>query len=212
VTLPCSSFTPARLDDHLREQIAGLYSAHLPALRAILRKTFAGNAKALTDDDVDDAIQDAFSRLLRLVRAEGAVLEVPAAYVFAAARNSCVSMVRGRKLRTRDQTVERLHRLTAEQALREDFDGPADGCCGWIAEYLAEAPPEVTAVYELRFVEGLAQHGCADRLGVSRRRVRRLEALLVNGLRAYWASARGELPEQQARIPFGALPPAARNR
>lgn len=209
-TIVSRSSDSGRSGSNLWEQVARLYSLHVPAFRTTLRKKFAGGTRALTEDDVDDAIQDAFARLLCLLRAEAPVLDVPAAYVFAAARNSCVSMVRA-GIRTAEQTVGLLYHLKTEQKLRDGTAEWMDESCGWFARYLEEAPPEIIDVYELRFVEGLAQHVCADRLGVSRRRVRTLEAAFINGLRAHWVSAHGESCLRQASTP-GASPPAARNR
>jgi RNA polymerase sigma factor (sigma-70 family) len=169
-----------------------LYTGHVNGFRAALRRKFSSTTKGLTEDDVDDAIQDAFARVLGLLRSDGPALEIAAAYLFAAARNSCVSKVRSLKLRNPQHSVEEHAQTSVEHELCDSTDESADAC-SWVALYLASAPPDLVDVYELRFIEGLAQHVCARRLGMSRKRVRTREALLIDGLRAFCASAHGRV-------------------
>jgi RNA polymerase sigma factor (sigma-70 family) len=161
----------------IRAGLAAIYGAHLHWLRTTLRKTFAppGVANALAPEDIDDAIHEAFTRVLCLHQTGMAEMHTPAAYILVAARNSCVDMVRSRAARDRAAAMGvSLDAVSPEACddsegvrLRHDI----------VADYLAQLPKELLDVYELRFVEGLSQHNSAKRLAISRKRVRTLEAL-----------------------------------
>jgi RNA polymerase sigma factor (sigma-70 family) len=60
--------------------------------------------------------------------------------------------------------------------------------------YLAELGPELRGIYEKRFVSGLSQRDAAEALGLTRPRLRTLEARLCEGLED-WLRRRGCPPE-----------------
>jgi RNA polymerase sigma-70 factor, ECF subfamily len=96
--------------------------------------------------------------------------------------------------------IDRHRKLGRELVMDEgDLQGalevaPPDGeSAAWLepelvrhtGSYLAELGPELRAIYEKRFVAGLSQRDAAEALGLTRPRLRTLEARLCEGLEAW---------------------------
>jgi RNA polymerase sigma factor (sigma-70 family) len=192
-----ASVTPATSHPELvpnaalnRDDLATLYATHRMRFRGALRNRFArwDGANALTADDVEAAVHDAFARILCLYQAGTTKIQSPAAYILTVARNSCVDMVRRRNAQDLAAATESLANTVCPHHCGETEDCSLDVQQGVVTRYLARAPDALLDVYAARFVDGLSQSRTAQCLGISRKQVRIREAALVNGLRAHCAS------------------------
>jgi RNA polymerase sigma factor (sigma-70 family) len=109
-------------------------------------------------------------------------------YLLTIARNLLVD-------RARTANVERGRRADVDVDAIIASDGPIPGettddpeqaaARAKVAAYVATLDPESRRFVELRFEQSLSQADVADRLEVTRRRVRTLEARVIKGLRRY---------------------------
>jgi RNA polymerase sigma factor (sigma-70 family) len=131
---------------------------HEPLLRAWLRSRFP------SAHDVDDIVQEAYLRLLRL--RPDAALRSPKAFLFTVARNLALD-----QLRRRTASAEvALATETGVHASDEDV-ATAEAERGREIELLREAidalPGRCREIFRLRKVDGLSQAEIAARLGIS---------------------------------------------
>ncbi len=145
---------------------------HEAALRAFLIKHFP----ALTD--VDDLVQETFSRVLR-AHAAGPV-ESPRGLLFAAARNLALDALRRRQIVTFEPMAE-----NADSAVFMDVIDVAETVSKrqeleLLTEAIQALPDRCRQVFTLRAVYGLSQREIAERLGISENTV---EKQMGKGLR-----------------------------
>jgi len=132
---------------------------HEPALRAYLRGSFP------TLQDVDDLIQDAYTRLLR-ARDAGKV-QHPKAYLFATARNAAVDLFRRKQIVTTEPLVE-----NGGLAVLTDELHPADAISRTqqidvLREAIAALPPRCREILTLRKLQGLSYAEIGSQLGIA---------------------------------------------
>lgn len=131
---------------------------HEPLLRAWLRRRFPA---AL---DIDDIVQEAYLRLLRL--RPDAALRSPKAFLFTVARNLALDQLRRRTV----SGEVALLAATAAPAADENV-AAAEAERGREIDLLREAiealPDRCREIFRLRKVEGLSQTQIATRLGIS---------------------------------------------
>jgi RNA polymerase sigma factor (sigma-70 family) len=162
-----------------RSELGRMYLAHAVTFRKMLRGKFlpARRAGPLHADDIDDAVQTAFVRILeRDLPVRGEL----AAYLFATARNLCVSTLRDR--RHLDAQVQSLQLVEAGRFTDSIDDGLELQAVGIVMDYVAALPPDLSALFRARYVACLSQRESAERLGMTRRHVRTLERRLLVGL------------------------------
>ena len=133
---------------------------HEPMLRAWLRSLFPSEA------DIDDVVQDAYVRLLR-VRAEGGRIQSAKALLFATARNIARDRLRHRQVSSARSLVEN----DALSVLEEGDDAVEAAARNQELEMLTEAiqslPERCRQIFTLRKVYGLSQREIANQMGIS---------------------------------------------
>lgn len=160
--------------------LASLYETHFKRLRALLVARFSGSHDGLIKEEIEDAIQEAFCRMLEQ-RSRG--VDTPGvkngpAYLLVAARNLCLD---GRRRRSREQSssyhsVAR-HALQAAEHELEDHENAL--ALLWLAAHAGALTGRLRSIYSARFVDGLSQVATARHLGLTRRAVRTLERRLL---------------------------------
>lgn len=130
-----------------------------PALRAYLLKRFPSLP------DHDDLVQETYTRLMR-ARENGRLTYVKA-FLFTAARNAAIDLIR----RRRTVTYEPISELTELPALDEAPDVAAtlerQQRLELLIEAVAALPERCRAVMMLRHLDGLRYKEIAERLGIS---------------------------------------------
>jgi RNA polymerase sigma factor (sigma-70 family) len=178
-------------DAHLQHALAAVYVEYSKRFHEVLCKAFVhAPVPVLTAADVDDAIQNAFVRVLQTCHGGRSEIRVLAAYLFGVARNVCLDEVRTRRAR------KRILQGQLDGSRHDDDDGLRPMLAvdiRFVAQWLSKAPKILFDIYELRFTAGLSQNDTARRLGVSRKRVRYLEARLLNEMRGAFGVS-GALP------------------
>jgi RNA polymerase sigma-70 factor (ECF subfamily) len=167
-----SSQVPPQDPEH-----AAWFAAHVlphePMLRAWLRSRFP------TECDLDDIIQEAFSRVLE-AHARSTIAS-PKAFLFATARNLALGRLRHQKVTGQ---AEILAENEIESVLDEDADVPRAVARAQELELLTQAiqslPTRCRQVLTLRKIYGLSQKEVAAELGISEHTV---EAQGTIGLR-----------------------------
>jgi RNA polymerase sigma factor (sigma-70 family) len=172
------------LDDAATRQspLATLFEEHASSLKRMLgtHRPWAGRLGESADKDLDDLIQEAF--LCALASSQRApALPVTRAYLFTIARN--LGIDRWRRGRNRisvelDGDFRQVVTICpdAQAAEREQRERTET-----LARYVEQLPPELSRVYEMRFVRGLSQRDAAVALGITRRKIRTLEQHLFAG-------------------------------
>ena len=132
---------------------------HEPALRAYLQARFPSLG------DVDDIVQDSYTRLLK-AQATGGV-RYPKALLFTTARNAALDLFRRRRTTPLHTVAE-----GAELTLLDEQPGYAEqGEQAYRLEVLADAvralPDRCRQVIMLRYLDGLAYKEIAAQLGIS---------------------------------------------
>lgn len=162
---------------------------HERSLRSYLRRTLPSLS------DVDDIVQDCFSRILR-ARENGQVRS-PRPLLFAIARNAVRDFFHSRSKAELVPITE-----IATQPLLDEGPGVVEFVChkqelALLAEAIQSLPPRCREVVLLRKIKGLSQREIAKTLGIAEHTV---EALAVKGARrcADFLRARGALPTQVA--------------
>jgi RNA polymerase sigma-70 factor (ECF subfamily) len=152
---------------------------HEPALRAYLRGSFP------TLQDVDDLIQDAYTRLLR-ARSAGTV-QHPKAYLFATARNAAVDLFRRRQVASFEPLVE-----NHESSVLSDEPHPADAIARnqqleTLRAAIAALPPRCREIVVMRKIRGMSYAEIAAQLGLAESTVNAQLAIGVARCRRYLA-------------------------
>lgn len=171
-----SGRVPFRPLNHEHPDIARWFAAevqpHEPALRAWLRQQFPSLP------DVDDLVQEAYSRLLR-ARERGEV-RTPRALLFTTARNVALDLVRRNKIVSYEPIAE----AGAPAVYDEGEDAAAAAAHHQELEFLTQAiqslPDRCRQVLTLRKIYGLPQKEIAAQLGISEHTV---EVQVANGMR-----------------------------
>ena len=158
---------------------------HEPALRAYL------NARFSTIGDIDDIVQEAFSRLCRAQEQDG--IRCVKALLFTTARNAALDVCRRRR-------ADRTDSLSDLEAAQLSADGPDAAELASrrqeleiLADAVGDLPDRCREVMVLRYRDGLACKEIAARLMISPETVK---VHLARGMRAcaeYFAK-RGLLP------------------
>lgn len=138
---------------------------HEPSLRAWLSR------RRLGDLDVDDVVQEAYSRLIATEDLDA--IRAPKAYFFQTARSVIASHVRRAKI-VQIQTVADLDlmELVSEEPSAEDQLHHRDELQR-LAEAIAQLPEPTQSVFRLRRIERLSQGQIAQRLGLTERMIER---------------------------------------
>jgi RNA polymerase sigma-70 factor (ECF subfamily) len=115
-------------------------------------------------------------------------------YLFTVARNVVIDWARrnGREIPTLDVDLERLVEAPGPALAEETPAGELE----IVRRYLDGLPPELQAVHQVRYEQGMSQRTAAERLGVTRQQLRTLEDHLRSGLRR--ALKRSELGKPAA--------------
>jgi RNA polymerase sigma-70 factor (ECF subfamily) len=150
---------------------------HESELRAYL------NAKFPSHRDIDDLVQETYSRLLQARKQ--APLRSPKAYLFTTARNAAFDFFRRRKVVTIDGIAE----IDLLPVL-EDRPGVADAVCHdqelqFLAEAIQALPERCRRVLTLRKLHGLSHREIAQQLGIAENTVNAQVAIGVLRLRDY---------------------------
>ena len=150
---------------------------HEPALRAYLRGCFP------TLNDVDDLIQDAYTRLLRA--REAGKVEHTKAYLFATARNAALDLFRRKQV----VPMESIEGMEDSTVLRAQTDVAETVSHGQDLELLRAAidslPPRCREILTMRKLRGMSYAAIAETLGVSESTVNAQLALGVARCRRY---------------------------
>jgi RNA polymerase sigma factor (sigma-70 family) len=131
--------------------------------------------RRLVESDIKDVCQEVFLRLLRFNRGE--VIHNPLAYLFRVAANVAHDF----KLR-RPQWTSLENESVEETALGTDASESPESIADasyrrrFLQQVIAELPPLPRAVIALQYHEGLSYDQIAERLGVTRRVVKRAMA------------------------------------
>lgn len=162
---------------HEQSEIARWFAAevhpHEPALRAWLRHQFPSLP------DVDDLVQETYSRLLR-ARERGGEVRTPRALLFTTARNVALDALRRSKI----VSFEPITETGAPNVYDEREDVAAAAARHQELEFLTQAiqslPDRCRQVLTLRKIYGLPQKEIAAQLGISEHTV---EVQVANGMR-----------------------------
>jgi RNA polymerase sigma factor (sigma-70 family) len=164
-----------------RDALARVYRLHIDAVDDLVRAALL-RAGAFSAANLADLVQDVFMKAFADAARDGYDgLRDYAPYLLTIARNVVIDWLRraGREIPTSD----------LEAALGADASG-TDGeqpfpppVLALAAAYVRALPPELKAVHERRFVLAEPQLQASAALGLSRQRLRTLEAKLVEGLR-----------------------------
>jgi RNA polymerase sigma factor (sigma-70 family) len=170
------------------EDLERLYAHHVPPLRRSLMRRFAHfeRSSGLPSADVDDAIQEAFAKLLAAgwLSRQRPERGSAAAYLAGTVRNLCMDSLRARRrevaLRSRAAQLARSGPLALEHPLGE---GELESRRVELTRArIAELPTELSGYFRVRFAQGLSQRQAARHLGLTRRRARTLEQRLLTAV------------------------------
>jgi RNA polymerase sigma-70 factor (ECF subfamily) len=126
--------------------------------RAAYRIT--GNAQ-----DAEDVLQTVFLRLVR--QGEGSLLANPASYLYRAAINSALDLLRARRERA-SVLLEEAEGAPMDSSPTPEQTHEAAEVRAWLRSALAALPPRAAEVFTLRYLEGEDNRDIARILGVSR--------------------------------------------
>lgn len=170
------------------EDLELLYAHTVPPLRRSLIRRFAHLERraGLPSADVDDAIQEAFAKLLAAgwLSRQRPERGSAAAYLAGTVRNLCRDSLRA-------QRREEALRARAVQLARNGPHGlehpPGEGelesrRAELARARIAELPTELSGYFRVRFAQGLSQRQAARQLGLTRRRARTLEQRLLTAV------------------------------
>ena len=137
---------------------------HEPALRAYLRKRFPSLP------DHDDVIQDTYSRLLR-AREMGRLTHARA-FLFTAARNAAIDLVRRRDVKPTERLAEDANWPVLDEPLgvRESLERQQQ--LDAVVEAVMELPERCREVVLLKYFDGLSSSEIAAQLGIAPETVR----------------------------------------
>ena len=140
----------------------GLESVFLEHQRRVFRAAYriTGNAQ-----DAEDVLQTVFLRLAR--QGDAASLANPSSYLYRAAVNAALDLLRARKERS-SVVLEEAHGAPDSPARRPDQVHEAAELRAWLRQAIAGLPPRAAEVFALHHLEGLDNGEIARALGVSR--------------------------------------------
>ena len=153
---------PAAVNETALPEPFGLESAFLEHQGRVFRAAYriTGNAQ-----DAEDVLQTVFLRLAR--QGDAASLANPPSYLYRAAVNAALDLLRARKDRS-SVTLEEAHGAPDVPARRPDQVHEAAELRAWLRQAIAELPPRAAEVFALRHLEGLENGEIARALGISR--------------------------------------------
>jgi RNA polymerase sigma factor (sigma-70 family) len=134
---------------------------HERALRRYLARFFRDTA------DIDDAVQEAYARLLSLSDSASAAVRNWQAFLFASARNVALDRIRKSRVVSFDALaeIESLHVLDQQPSADEALNARQE--LALLAETIAGLPDRCREVLTLRKLYGLSQRDIALRLGIA---------------------------------------------
>jgi RNA polymerase sigma-70 factor (ECF subfamily) len=148
------------------------------------RGTWVGGA-CRQPDDLADLVQEVFVRAFseKGRRAYDGLRDY-GPYLYAIARNVLVdwARVRGREIPSSWAELEAAIEMAPVPEDRAPWEAPVT--MRVVEEYLAALPQDLREVHRLRHEEGLSQEQAAEKLGVGRQTLRRLDRHLRDGLAA----------------------------
>lgn len=190
--------------------VTALYEAYYNRLRRSLLR-FVGSRSSATRDEVDDATQEAFRRVIER-RSRGLDREGwtnALGYLFTIARNAYVER---RRRRSRERAISLELAAGRCTSIDERVDeGQIVLQLRSLRAYVRALPDSTRAIYEARFVDEVSQKGTARRLGLTRRAgantgkapPRRGRALAQGNVRPYGLVRRGRTSARQRVLPLG---------
>lgn len=131
---------------------------HEPLLRAWLRRRFPRTA------DIDDVIQEAYLRLLRMQ--PGTVVRSPKAFLFQVARNLAIDQIRRTAAAGTATAFDETTGAAVADGTKID-EGELNRELDLLREAIDALPERCREIFRLRKVEGLTQGEIARRLGIS---------------------------------------------
>lgn len=154
------------------------FTAQLQPHEAALRGWLRGQYPSLPD--VDDIVQEAYARVLRMWDSDRAKIASPKAVLFAVARNLALDLIRHRQIVGFDELTE-----TQGSHVLEDVPGISEAVSRrqeleLLTEAIQSLPERCRQVLTLRKIYGLSQKEIAAQLGISEHTV---EAQVGNGVR-----------------------------
>ncbi len=165
---------------------------HEPAIRAWLRRA------RVAPEDVDDVIQEAYSRLSALD--SFAHIERPNAYFFSIVRNLLVRRLKRAKI-VQIEPIAELESYADDSVFTPEREAAARQEYARVRALIAALPDRCRRIVEMRKIEGLSQREIAARLGVSESVV---ENQVHQGIRAVMRAMRnqdaaaGAIPDEAA--------------
>ncbi len=143
-------------------QSFGLERVFLEHQQRVFRAAFriTGNAQ-----DAEDVLQTVFLRLAR--RGDTASLANPSSYLYRAAVNAALDLLRARRERS-SVALEEAHGSPDGLARRPDQVHEAAELRAWLRQAIAGLPPRAGEVFALHHLEGLENRDIARALGLSR--------------------------------------------
>lgn len=192
--MPQSDTVRGATDDHEvksargEEDLEGLYAQHVPPLRRSLIRRFAHfeRRSGLPSADVDDAIQEAFTKLLAAgwLSRQRPERGSAAAYLAGTVRNLCMDSLRAQR---REEVLRSRAAALARSGLHGLEHPPGEGeresrRVELARARIAELPSELSGYFRVRFAQGLSQRQTARHLGLTRRRARTLEQRLFTAV------------------------------
>jgi len=152
----------AAVNQTASRQPSGLEGVFLEHQRRVFRAAhrITGNAQ-----DAEDVLQTVF---LRLARQGGAAsLANPSSYLYRAAINAALDLLRARRERT-SVALEEAHGAPDGPADRPDQLHETAELRAWLRDAIAGLPPRAAEVFALHHLEGLENKEIARALGLSR--------------------------------------------
>jgi RNA polymerase sigma factor (sigma-70 family) len=165
------------------EEVYWAYVGQVESLirRALSRGTVSGRPTT-GPGDASDLVQEVFVKVFsRQARAAYDGVRPFGAYLLTVARNVLIDWGRrcGRELATDADLLERA--VEGWGPVDEPWTDPRT--LELVRRFLGGLSPELRAVHERRFVQGLSQRDAASALGIGRQALRTLEGRLRDGLR-----------------------------
>jgi RNA polymerase sigma-70 factor (ECF subfamily) len=171
-----------------RQAVEEVYWAYVDRVERIVRYGFAGirgnqRISGVPASEVADVVQEVFVRAFReSARLAYDGLRDYAPFLDTIARNVVVDWAR-RRGHALEELPENIADASSEGERNLESDVAGEALIRFVERYIAELPQELRQVHEQRYVLGRSQNETAERLSVSRQKVRTLEDRLREGLR-----------------------------
>jgi RNA polymerase sigma-70 factor (ECF subfamily) len=141
----------------------GLESLFLQHQRRVFRAAYRITGSA---QDAEDVLQTVFLRLARQGD-DGLALANPSSYLYRAAVNAALDLLRSRRER-QSLALEEARVAPESNVLRPDEAQEGEELRTWLRRALADLPPRAALVFALRHFEGQENVEIARALGISR--------------------------------------------